>query len=381
MGQEILREREDKLKDAENKRGSFIDKLELDNNKIIVNEIDKELANPRVANGLDDISQSKIAMEQKRKAELAEKRRRITDQSADARPVQVAATFFNEDAFLKDEIKSSETSKGKLDSSTKEIVSGTESRMIVNYLSKSDSSPSSQTKSRGEYPPEGSFRANTNDAYSSIVAPDVSRYQKKSQDLTEYDKLVNPMASVDGDYKEYVEAGSLHYALLQTSVDTDEVSPVRATIIQEGPLKGAVLIGSPVRVGEDVHINFHTMSLNKVDYKGINLVSYNPDTGRAGLADSVDRHVFERYFKLFASSAIQGYSMALTGTTTRTYSDGSTEKTTAALPDAKDQAAVALGKVGEKLSPIYEKEFERPPTVYVSQKPIGIMLLSGIELK
>lgn len=385
MGMEIQQAREDDINKAKETRGSFIDKLELENNKTLVAEIDKELKADRTPNGLDDIRSSKIQMEQKRREDLINKRNAIADKSKESRPAIATATYFDEKAFMKEELRNVE--KNSLDQAARieKLIAEPSGRMSAYQMSSegkagnggsnTNAKPSYQTAS------SDSYRDGSNSDYQSILTPDVSRYQKKHTAPTEYEKLVNPTGNYSGVEKEYVEAGTLNYALLQTSVDTDEISPVRAVIIQDGPLKGAVLIGTPVRVGEDVHINFHTMSLNKKDYTGINMVSYNPDTGRAGLADSVDRHIFERYFKLIASSAVEGYAAALSGTTTRTYSDGSVEKTTSSLPNAKDQAAVAIGKVGEKLSPVFEKEFDRPPTVYVDQKPIGIMLMTGIEIQ
>ncbi len=378
MGMEIQKDRIEKIESAKTSRGSFVDKLELNNNKKIIADLDQQIASERPTNGLDDIMSTKAEMDRKNKADLIKRRDEIAKTASSNKPASARsqAAYFDEAAFLKDEIKSAEKSSS-IDNAVSSLVSEPVGRSTQYKVASAESGSSNKTNS-SQYTQSPDSPSSK---YNSITSPDVSRYQKKEPMLTEYEKLVNPIAEEKSYAKEYVEAGSLHYALLETNVNSDEISPVRATIIQDGPLKGAVLIGTPVRVGEDVHITFHTMSLNKKDYSSISMVSYNTETGRAGLADEVDRHIFERYFKLAAASAVQGYASALSGVTTRTYSDGSVEKTSDALPDAGDQAAVALGAIGEKLSPVYEKEFERPPTVYVFQKPIGIMLMSGIELQ
>ncbi len=46
----------------------------------------------------------------------------------------------------------------------------------------------------------------------------------------------------------------------------------------------------------------------------------------------------------------------------------------------EDQAWIAAGKVGEKAGKIFEKGFERPPTVYLeSGTPVGVLVLNVKE--
>jgi hypothetical protein len=52
------------------------------------------------------------------------------------------------------------------------------------------------------------------------------------------------------------------------------------------------------------------------------------------------------------------------------------------LPSAADQVKVGIGKVGEKMTPIFEKEFDRPPTVTVeANRSIVIMFMQEIDLQ
>lgn len=196
---------------------------------------------------------------------------------------------------------------------------------------------------------------------------------------TSYASLVDPVNLKAQSGGEHITAGSVFYSILEIGVNTDEISPVRATIVQEGPLKGAVLLGQPERRGEKAMITFNAMSVDGKDVS-INAIALDLDTMRSSLADDVDTHVIERYGKLITAAMIQGYAESLVNTTSVTKSDGSTEEISERLPNTKDQIAYAIGRAGEQLVPIFEDEFQRKPTVYVdSNKEIGIMFMSGLD--
>jgi type IV secretory pathway VirB10-like protein len=113
----------------------------------------------------------------------------------------------------------------------------------------------------------------------------------------------------------------------------------------------------------------------------INAIALDPETYRSGLADSVDNHTFERYSKLAIASFVDGYADALQDTQTVTNTDGSSSTQTNALPDAADQMKMGIGKMGEKFSPIFEREFDRPPTVTVeANKSIIVMFMATVDL-
>lgn len=177
-----------------------------------------------------------------------------------------------------------------------------------------------------------------------------------------------------------VSVGQTFYSVLQIGVDTDEISPVRAVTVQKGLLEGAVLTGDPVRTGEKAKIQFTNMSWKGKDYN-VNAIALDPETSRSALADSVDRHTFERYSKLAIASFVDGYADALQDSQTVTNTDGSSSTKTNALPNAGDQMKMGIGKMGEKFSPIFEREFDRPPTVTVeSNKSIIIMFMAKVDL-
>lgn len=177
-----------------------------------------------------------------------------------------------------------------------------------------------------------------------------------------------------------VPVGSTVYSVLQIGVNTDEISPVRAVTVEKGRLEGAVLTGEPKRVGEKAQLTFTSMSLNGRSY-AVNAVALDVDTYRSVLADGVDNHTFERYSKLFAAAFVEGYADALSGTQTITNTDGSSSSRKDPLPDTGAQIKVGVGEIGKKMSPIYAREFERPPTVTVEpNKSIIIMFMQELDL-
>jgi len=177
-----------------------------------------------------------------------------------------------------------------------------------------------------------------------------------------------------------VTVGQTFYSVLQIGVNTDEISPVRAVTVQKGLLEGAVLTGEPVRTGEKAKIQFTNMSWKGKSYS-VTAIALDPETYRSSLADGVDNHTFERYSKLAIASFVDGYADALQDSQTTTNSDGSSSTKTSALPNAADQMKMGIGKIGEKFSPIFEKEFDRAPTVTVEpNKSIIVMFMANVDL-
>lgn len=177
-----------------------------------------------------------------------------------------------------------------------------------------------------------------------------------------------------------VHVGDSYYSVLQIGINTDEISPVRAVSVDRGLLEGAVFVGNPARTGEKAVVTFTSMKYKGRSYK-INAIAVDPDTQRSGIVDGVDNHVFSRYSKLALAAFVDGYANALTSTQTINNSDGSSSTITNPLPNAADQIKVGIGKVGEKMTPIFEKEFERPPTVTVEpNRSIVVMFMQEIDL-
>ena len=194
------------------------------------------------------------------------------------------------------------------------------------------------------------------------------------------DDLMSPASFEPAAADSRIMPGDRFYAILDIGVNTDEISPIRGTIVQAGPLQGAVFIGEPVRVGTKAMLNLTRLTVGKRSY-GISAVAQDPITNRTAVRDDVDHHIMERYGKLVLAAGLEGYAEALTRTRTVERSDGSTETIQDSLPDSEDQALYAAGRVGQVLVPKFEAGFDRPPTVTVNAgREIVIMFLDELDL-
>ena len=175
-----------------------------------------------------------------------------------------------------------------------------------------------------------------------------------------------------------VPAGTILYAVLNTGVNSDSTQYVRATIVEEGPYKGANLLGQVRLRGDKVILEFDRMGHRGRDYP-LSAIAVDPETQQSALADSVDRHILQRYGMLWGAAFLEGYADALSNTTTVINTDGSQVNVRERLPSSTDQALVAAGRVGERTAPIMAQQFGRAPTVHVDAgRPVGIMLLQGL---
>lgn len=404
--------REQKLKEAKNGGMSYIEKLSIENDEKISAEIEDDLRHVRNQEGIDSILSIDSELEiDREKAELERKRQELSKNSQIApapqvQEVQVAKEpqfFFDKKAFLQQEmqshqkkmeaernVKSQAVNKLAQENNKDIALAGSYAGgagAITSSSRANDGSATSRLKNGGysemiekgkqaKYAEMNELRR----ANGGITNNPTSTSDANNSKSEAYIDMTDPAGFQDNSSSDYITAGSIYYAVLEIGINTDEISPVRATIIQESPVKGATLLGTPERRGSKAIIAFNSMSLNGKDYS-ISGVALDLETMRTGIADSVDHHTFERYSKLMGAAFISGYAESLSGTTTKTYSDGSTEKIIDAIPDTEDQIAYAIGQAGEKLVPIFEEEFNRKPTVEVnSNREIAIMFMSGIEV-
>lgn len=180
-----------------------------------------------------------------------------------------------------------------------------------------------------------------------------------------------------------IKAGSILFAVLDTGINSDEKSPVLATIV-EGDLKGAKVLGSFERVDKRVLLQFNTLSVAGLPASlPLNAVAIDPNTARTALADHVDNHYLLRFGMAFASSFASGVGQAIqnssnsvqinTPTGEKINLKGSMNATKAAL--------TGLGEVGNRFSNLFAPLVNTPPTVEV--KPgsgIGILLMADLSV-
>lgn len=414
LDKEFERIRLKEIEEAKTSEKSFIDELKVKNEDRVIEDLEARIETKTQNNvsGIDDIlerrkqekTQEAQSLEERRKEIIERSNRQSTNQTQNRQ--RQSSVMFDEDKWLQDQISTVESAQfndqavitsiadrqytmGDYGQSRSSEDVGSNDRSGTSKNAKEDSYFGSYIRTPDQLPDmdlaqldadrqlAGKSRSSAGKVYQNAGNTGGGNQQTAST----YEQSVYPTGMAPEQGGSYVPAGTIYYAVLEIGVNSDEISPVRALVVQEGPLKGAMLLGSPERVGEKVVISFNTISMNGKDY-AVNAVALDPETMRTAIADDVDNHTFERYFKLATAAALTGYAEALTATSTTKYSDGSEQQVQGSLPKTEDQIAVALGRVGETLVPIYEKEFGRAPTVSVyPDRDLGIMLMSGLQIQ
>ena len=185
-----------------------------------------------------------------------------------------------------------------------------------------------------------------------------------------------------------LKAGTILFANLETSVNSDEPGPIMAKIIQP-PFKDSKLIGKielPPGDGEKITLRFDTLSIpTEPNSSKIDAVAIDPETARTALASDVDHHYLLRWGTLFGSAFLSGYSKAVSrsGTTVTTNNvPGASTLTTSNAPlSGKQQMFEGLGEIGSKWSEQLGNNFSRKPTITIAPGTgIGILILADVKL-
>lgn len=179
------------------------------------------------------------------------------------------------------------------------------------------------------------------------------------------------------------KAGTILFAVLDTGINSDEQSPILATIVQQGRLKNAKVLGQFQRVEKKVVLQFNMMNVPSIaNSVPINAVAIDQYTARTALASKVNNHYMLRYGTLFASSFVSGLAQAIqtSGSESQQNINGSQSNFFPKL-DPGQKALVALGNVGQQFGSLLSPMFSRPPTVEVKAgSPIGILLMADTAL-
>lgn len=178
-----------------------------------------------------------------------------------------------------------------------------------------------------------------------------------------------------------IKAGTIMFATLDVGINTDEQSPILATIV-EGQLRGAKLLGEFKRQEKKVLLSFNLMNVPKLPNSvPVSVVAIDEKTAHTMLADRVDSHYMLRYGTLFASSFISGLADAVgrSGSSTVISPVG----VTVSQPPLNTTKLVVtgLGAVGKQYSSSLSSNFTTPPTVYVNPGTgIGILFTSDLKV-
>ena len=177
-----------------------------------------------------------------------------------------------------------------------------------------------------------------------------------------------------------VKSGDMLYAVVETGVNSDVPSAVMATVAV-GPFKGARLLGKFQRFEERLVLAFSRAVLPTGEDLQLEAYAVDPSTSEASVATSVDTHFFTRWGGLVAAAFLEGLGTAkrYSGAQSTMYGNvaGVADQMIWNSYSPEDQAWIAAGKVGEKASRIFERNFDRPPTVYLEQgTPVGVLILN-----
>ena len=191
--------------------------------------------------------------------------------------------------------------------------------------------------------------------------------------------------------KMLIGAGDVLFAVLDTSVNSDEPGPILATIVS-GKLKGAKLIGSfvlPTNANKMV-INFNTMSVPGAEKTtSINAYGIDPNTARTALSSKTNHHYLVRYGSLFASTFLEGFGNAFQSANT-TISIGGTGGGAGGINDTTitngvgrsvlDNAVIGMATLGKSWGQVAQRQFNTPITVEVySGTAIGVLFTQDLK--
>ena len=167
-----------------------------------------------------------------------------------------------------------------------------------------------------------------------------------------------------------LKAGDVVFAVMDTSVNTNEPGPILATIVS-GKLNGAKLIGSftlPSNADKIV-INFNTMSVPGISKStSISAFAIDPNTARTALATRANHHYLLRYGSLFAATFLEGFGNAFqsANTTVTIGGQGTTANTTISNGIGRttlENAVIGLATLGKSWGQVAQQQFNTPNTV------------------
>ena len=185
-----------------------------------------------------------------------------------------------------------------------------------------------------------------------------------------------------------IKTGDVLFAVIDTSVNSDEPGPILATIVS-GKLKGSRLIGSfnlPSNSDEMV-ISFNTLSIPGAD-KTVSVKAYaiDPDTARTALSSQTDHHYLMRYGSLFAATFLEGFGNAFQSADTTITVGGTGGTTNTTVSNGIDRsllenAVIGLATLGKAWGQVAAQQMSRPTTVEVfAGTGVGVLFTQDLKL-
>jgi hypothetical protein len=180
------------------------------------------------------------------------------------------------------------------------------------------------------------------------------------------------------------KAGDMLFAVIDTSINSDEPGPVLARIVSEGEMYGAKIMGTFERQDQAVFIRFNVLSLTQIPQSiAIDAIAVDPQTSRTALATAVDNHTLEKYGTLLAASFLQGMGEAVETSigTPQLSSSGSATIASQIPATTQDQIIVGLGKVGQAVGQELQAKDIQPTVTVDSGTGIGLLLMSDLRIE
>jgi intracellular multiplication protein IcmE len=184
-----------------------------------------------------------------------------------------------------------------------------------------------------------------------------------------------------------IKTGDVLFAVLETSVNSDEPGPILATIVS-GKLKGTKLIGSfnlPSNANKMV-ITFNTMSIpGAPKTTSISAYAIDPETARTALASRTNHHYLMRYGSLFASSFLEGFGNAFQSANTTITVGGTGGGNNVTVSNGVGRstlqnAVIGLATVGKTWGQQAQQLFNTPTTVEVyAGTSLGILFTQDVR--
>lgn len=185
-----------------------------------------------------------------------------------------------------------------------------------------------------------------------------------------------------------IKAGTVMYAVLDTSINSDEKTPIMAKIVS-GELKGAKLIGNFKRVDKKVLLTFNLLNISGFPHTvSFNGVAIDPSTSRTAISGSVNNHYWLKYGTTFISAFLSGVGNAVTGGTSNCtlLSPGGISnpwcQTVYNRLNLTQSALAGLGSVGSKFAGQMQQDFGNiPPTIRIpGGTAFGLLFMNDLTL-
>lgn len=236
------------------------------------------------------------------------------------------------------------------------------------------------------------MRSNASNLFANWVPPPLQQYQEAAppKKKEEQQQQAAPEQLAEGKPGEEkkpkgptitLKAGTIIYGVLDAGVNSDENSPVLATVVM-GKLKTSRLMGKFKLLRQRLLISFDKMSIPWANASiSVQVVAVDPETARTALAHHVNNHYFLRYGTLFASSFLSGLGNAIGQAGSQTSSGAGGVVTTFDRLNPTEKFLVALGEVGTQYANVLGENFRRKPTVTVEAgQGVGLLFMEDATL-